>query len=432
MEQQAAIAENLVEELRWRGLINDASEGALDVLAEKAVTAYIGFDPTADSLHVGSLVPIMTLVHLQRHGHTPIALVGGGTGMIGDPSGKSKERSLLDEETLAHNLRSIRAQLERFLVFDGVTNPAVMLNNGDWLGELNLIAFLRDVGKHFTVNYMMAKDSVKSRLSSEEGISYTEFTYMLLQAYDFLAMYRSHGCTFQFGGSDQWGNITAGTQLIRRMDSGEAYGVTLPLVTTASGVKFGKTEAGTVWLDAERTSPFRFYQFWINTADDDVLDYLKFFTLLNSEEIDELAASLSEEPWKRDAQTRLAEEATRLVHGDDALQRAQQATEVLFGGASFADMDADELLDIFAEVPSSEVTPEQLEDGYSIVDAFVDADLETSKKRTRQLIENGGVYVNNEPVETTDAALHLADAIDGRIIVLRKGKKKYHLIRVIE
>jgi tyrosyl-tRNA synthetase len=423
-------AENFVEELRWRGLLNDATEGALDALKNDTVTGYIGFDPTADSLHVGSLVPIMALVHMQRHGHTPIALVGGGTGMIGDPSGKSKERVLLDDATLERNKAGIRTQLAVFLAFEGVENPAIMLDNADWLRELTLIPFLRDIGKLFTVNYMMAKDSVKTRLESEEGISYTEFTYMLLQAYDFLAMYKSHGCTLQLGGSDQWGNITAGTQLIRRAAKGEAYGITLPLVTTATGVKFGKTEAGTIWLDPERTSPFRFYQFWINTADDDVLAYLKYFTLLSQEEVAALGQAVAEEPWKREAQTRLAEEVTRMVHGEAALTRAQQATDVLFGGGSIADMSASELLDIFAEVPSSTVTAEDLGEGLSVVDAFVEVGLESGKKRTRQLIESGGAYVNNEAVESIDTTLTAQDAIEGAVIVLRKGKKKYHLVRI--
>ena len=304
-------ATNLVEELRWRGLIHTATEGAEETLINEKVTAYIGFDPTADSLHVGHLLPIMVLVHLQRYGHTPIALAGGGTGMIGDPSGRTKERQLLTYEQIAYNVECIKRQLSAFLHFEGVENPAIMVNNADWLAKLNLIEFLRDTGKHFTVNYMLAKDSVKTRLESEEGISFTEFSYMLLQSYDFLRLYLEHGCTFQMGGSDQWGNITAGAELIRKVADGKAHALTVPLVTSTSGVKFGKTEAGAVWLDPARTSPFRFYQFWINTTDGDVIPYLKYFTLLSREEIAELERALATEPHRRAAQTRLAEEVTR-------------------------------------------------------------------------------------------------------------------------
>lgn len=423
-------APDIIEELRWRGLIHSITEGAEDVLKQQSVTAYIGFDPTADSLHVGSLLPIMVLVHLQRHGHTPIALVGGGTGMIGDPSGKSKERNLLDTETLERNKAGIHAQLESFLDFEG-KNPAIMVDNYDWLGELNLIAFLRDVAKHFTVNYMMAKDSVKSRLSSEEGISYTEFTYMLLQAYDFYELYQRHGCTFQFGGSDQWGNITAGGELIRRMtEDGKAHGVTVPLVTSSSGVKFGKTEAGAVWLDPARTSPYRFYQFWINTPDDDAIRYLKFFTLLGPDEVAELEAALEADPGARAAQKRLAEEVTRNVHGEEALQAALKATDVLFGG-SLEGLSAADLMDIFSEVPSSTVSAEVLRgDGLSLVEMVIDAGFENSKKRARDLIGGGGINVNNEKVEDIDAVLTLDHAIDEQVLVLRKGKKKYHIVRV--
>jgi len=426
-------ADNLVEELRWRGLIYDMTEGAAEVLINEKITAYIGFDPTADSLHVGSLLPIMVLVHLQRHGHTPIALAGGGTGMIGDPSGKSKERQLLSQAELAHNLEGIKAQLAHFLKFEGVDNPARMVNNGDWLVDLNLIAFLRDVGKHFTVNYMMAKDSVKTRLASEEGISYTEFTYMLLQAYDFYRLYMDHGCTFQMGGSDQWGNITAGAELIRRMtDGGKAHALTVPLVTSSNGVKFGKTEAGTIWLDAKRTSPFRFYQYWINTTDEDAIRYLKFFTLLTQEEIAELERSLETEPHLRAAQTRLGEEVTRMVHGEEGLDRARRATDVLFGGADLGGLGVDDLLDIFADVPSSTVPSADLKDGgLNVVDLAVFAGLDRSKRQVRKLIENGGLYLNNERVDDAEQTVGLADAIEGRVLVLRKGKKTYHLVQVV-
>jgi tyrosyl-tRNA synthetase len=423
---------NVVEELRWRGLLYDATEGAEEALVKEKekVTAYIGFDPTADSLHVGSLLQIMVLVHLQRQGHTPIPLVGGGTGMIGDPSGKAQERPLMTEEQIAANQAGIRAQLSHFLAFEGVDNPAIMLNNAEWLKPLTLIGFLRDIGKHFTVNYMMAKDSVKSRLESEEGISFTEFCYMLLQAYDFLTLYKEHNCTFQMGGSDQWGNIVAGTELIRRVLGGKAHGVVVPLVAAASGVKFGKTEAGTVWLDAGRTSPFRFYQFWLNTADEDVIKYLKYFTLLGPDEVAELGHAVASAPERREAQRRLAQEVTRMVHGEAELARAEQATEVLFGG-DLEGLSAADLLDVFADVPSSTVTEGDLSGGgMAIVDLVHLCGLESSKKRSRQLVESGGVYLNNRRVDDVGATVDLASAIDGQVIVLRKGKKKYHLVRV--
>ncbi len=425
------IAENVFEELRWRGMIHNITEGAAQVLATEKVTAYIGFDPTADSLHVGSLLPIMVLVHLQRHGHTPIALAGGGTGLIGDPSGKARERQLLSEEQLVRNLEGIKAQLGHFLAFEGVPNPALLLNNADWLCRLNLIEFLRDIGKHFTVNYMLAKDSVRMRLESDEGISFTEFSYMLLQAYDFLRLYLDYGCTFQMGGSDQWGNITAGTELIRKVADGKAYALTVPLVTTSTGVKFGKTEAGTVWLDARRTSPFRFYQFWINTPDTDGVQYLKFFTLLSREEIAALEHTVATEPHLRAAQRRLAEEVTRTVHGEEGLRKAQQATEVLFGERDLEGLSADDLLDIFAEVPSSAVPAADLGgDGLSLVDLAVTCGLERSKKQARTLIESGGLYLNNVRVEEIERRVTLSDAIEGRALVLRKGKKQHHLVRV--
>lgn len=429
--EQVKTAENLFEELRWRGLIYNAAEGVEEALAREKVTAYIGFDPTADSLHIGSLLPIMVLVHLQRHGHTPIALAGGGTGLIGDPSFRAKERQLLSQEQLAYNLEGIKAQLAHFLAFEGVPNPALLLNNADWLCKLNLIEFLRDIGKHFTVNYMMAKDSVKTRLEGEEGLSFTEFNYMLLQAYDFLRLYLDYGCTFQMGGSDQWGNITAGTELIRRVVDGKAYALTVPLITTSTGVKFGKTEAGTVWLDARRTSPFRFYQYWLNTTDADVVPYLKYFTLLDRDEIAALERFVVAEPHLRAAQRRLAEEVTRAVHGEDGLRKAQQATEVLFGERDLEGLSADDLLDIFAEVPSSAVPAHDLGgEGLSLVDLAVTCGLERSKKQARTLIESGGLYLNAARTDDVERRVTLADAIEGRVIVLRKGKKGYHLARV--
>ena len=326
-------AASIVDEFEWRGMLYDITDGARDMFARERVTAYVGFDPTASSLHVGSLLPIMALARLQRAGHSPIALVGGGTGLIGDPSGKSQERTLLSMEEVDRNLAGMRSQLERFLDFDAAPNPARLINNADWLRSITLLEFLRDTGKHFTVNYMLAKESVKRRLGGEEGISFTEFSYLLLQAHDYLVLHERFGCTLQMGGSDQWGNITAGCDLIRKMAGGKAHGLVLPLVTTSAGTKFGKTEAGTVWLDPARTSPFRFYQFWLNTDDRDVAKYLKFFTWLDAPAIEELERAVVEAPEAREAQRRLAREVTAMVHGAEELQRAERASQILFGGS---------------------------------------------------------------------------------------------------
>ncbi|MDE3014835.1 MAG: tyrosine--tRNA ligase, partial [Gemmatimonadota bacterium] len=344
---------NLLDEYRARDLLQDATEGVAEHLLEAPRTIYIGFDPTARSLHLGSLVPIMGLVHAQRAGHTPIALVGGGTGLIGDPSGKAAERQLLTKELAAENAEGIRSQLEHFLDFEVKSNPALVRNNLDWLGDITLVDFLRDVGKHFSVNQMMAKESVKRRIRDEEsGISFTEFSYALLQSYDFLELYRREGCTVQMGGSDQWGNITTGIDLVRRMEGGRAFGVTYPLVTNASGAKFGKSETGNVWLDPALTSPFRFYQYWINVEDADAVRYLKFFTLLDRDEIAELADALVKEPHRRAAQRALAEDVTRRLHGQAGLAAAERATKALFGG-DIEGLSADEIADVFADVPSS-------------------------------------------------------------------------------
>ncbi len=420
---------NLHEELAWRDMLYASTEGAAEHLAEASRTAYIGFDPTASSLHVGSLVPIMGLVHLQRAGHTPLALVGGGTGLIGDPSGKTQERQLLTKETAAENAEAIREQLARYLDFDAKANPARMANNLDWLGGLPLIDFLRDVGKHFSVNQMMAKESVKRRLQDEEsGLSFTEFSYALLQSYDFLELYRREGVTVQMGGSDQWGNITAGTDLVRRAEGGKAYGVVFPLLTTSAGTKFGKTESGNVWLDAERTSPYRFYQFWINVDDADVVKHLKLFTLLDRPVIEELAAAVEAEPWKREAQKALAEDVTRRTHGEDGLAAALRATDALFGG-EIDGLSADEIGDIFADVPSAELPRTALEgEGASLVDLLVEAGACSSKGEARRDIDGGGIYVNNVRVEDAERAVRLDDTVEGRFVVLRKGKKRYHLV----
>jgi len=423
----------VLDELAWRGLLQDATEGAAEHFAGGARTAYIGFDPTARSLHVGSLLPIMGLVHLQRAGHHPIALVGGGTGLIGDPSGKTQERPLLTREEAAENAEGIRAQLEHFLDFEAPENPARMRNNLDWLGEIGLVEFLRDVGKHFSVNQLMAKESVRRRLEDDAtGISYTEFSYALLQSYDFLELYRRDGCTVQMGGSDQWGNITAGIDLIRRVTGARAYGVVFPLVTNASGAKFGKTEAGNVWLDPQLTSPYRFYQFWINVEDQDVVRYLRYFSLLSRRDIDELAAAVAEEPHRRAAQQALAEEVTRRVHGQTGLALAQRASRALFGG-DIEGLSAAEIADIFADVPSSRVSSGALEGrGTPLVDLMVGAGLATSRSDARRAIEGGGVYVNNRRVPDVDAAVTLDDTIESRFLILRKGKKNYHLVAVAD
>lgn len=422
---------NLYEELQWRGMLYDATEGIQEALARPQITGYIGFDPTAASLHVGSLLPIMGLVRLQRHGHTPIALAGGGTGMIGDPSGKTTERQLLSKEKLAENLEGIRAQLAHFLDFESKTNPALLLNNADWLTTISMVDFLRDVGKHFTVNYMLAKESVKQRYERGDGISFTEFSYMLLQSYDFLVLHDRHKCILQMGGSDQWGNIVAGTELIRKLRGEKGYGLVFPLVTSNSGVKFGKTESGAVWLDPNLTSPFRFYQFWINTDDRDVIKYLKFFTLLGPSEIAELEGSLEAAPEKREAQRRLASEVTRMVHGDIQLQRALQATQVLFGG-EIAGLSASDVLDIFADVPSHDLPRSAFAgEGLPLTEAVVTCAIAPSKGAARRLIESGGIYVNNRRVANPQAMLDSSALIEGQFLVLRKGAKDYHLARAL-
>ena len=421
---------NVFEELQWRGMIYDATEGLKEVLATQKVTAYIGFDPTAPSLQVGNLFAIMALVHLQRYGHTPIAVVGGGTALIGDPSGKDKERPLLSKEQIERNVEGMREQLSRLLDFEAKSNPALLVNNADWLTPLNLIDFLRDVGKFFTVNYMLAKESVRRRIEQEEGISFTEFSYMLLQAYDFLVLYDRYNCTLQMGGSDQWGNITAGIDLIRRLRGARVHGLVLPLITSASGVKFGKTEAGTVWLDPELTSPYKFYQFWLNSDDRDVVQYLKYFTLLPKERIEELEQAVATAPEKREAQRTLAREVTRMVHGEDALVRAERASMVLFGG-EITDVSAREIAEIFEDVPSTEVAKAELEgEGISLIELLVKCGVATSRSDARRLIQGGGIYLNNRRVTDIERNVTLADSIEGQFIVLRKGRKNYHLVRV--
>ena len=418
---------DLYSELEWREMISDATPGLREALAAGPVTSYIGFDPTASSLHVGTLLTILGLVRLQRCGHTPIAVVGGGTGMIGDPSGKSQERVLLSRQQIEANVAGIRAQLERYLDFKAPGNPARIVNNADWLGTIDLLSFLRDAGKHFTVNYMLQKESVNRRLETEDGISYTEFSYLVLQAYDFLQLFDRYECTLQMGGSDQWGNITAGIDLIRKVRVGKAHGLVWPLMQTSAGVKFGKTEAGTVWLDPDRTSPFRFYQFWLNTDDRDVVRYLKVFTFLDRDEIGEFARVTREHPERRDAQRALARAVTALVHGDDHVRRAEQAAQVLFAENIAAASVADVLM-VFEDAPSTELTlpPE----GMPIVDMLVTVKLVASKSEAMRLLKSGGVYVNNVRAADERARLTRADAIGGEVFVLRKGRKDQHLVRL--
>jgi tyrosyl-tRNA synthetase len=421
---------NLFDEFTERGTISDVTEGLAELLAKERVTGYVGFDPTASSLHVGNLLPVMALARLQRFGHTPIAIVGGGTGMIGDPSGKSQERALLSAEEIDANLAGIRGQLERFLDFTVLRNPARIINNADWLGAVDLMSFLRDAGKHFTVNYMLQKESVNRRLESEEGISFTEFSYLLLQAYDFLHLFDRFGCVLQMGGSDQWGNITAGIDLIRKLRAKKAHGLVWPLMTTASGVKFGKTEAGAVWLDAARTSPFKFYQFWLNADDRDVVKYLRYFTFLESMTITDLENATADAPEKREAQRVLAREVTTLVHGLEPTMRAEHASHVLFEG-DITSLSVEEVLAVFEDVPSTELSAHDLGgEGIGLVELVARVELATSKAEARRLVQSGGIYVNNQRASDPNARVRREHAIGGRLLVLRKGQKQNHLVRL--
>jgi tyrosyl-tRNA synthetase len=424
------MAHGAFDELKWRGLVYDNTDSVPEMLAHGPVTAYNGFDATADSLHVGHMVPLITLARLQRFGHVPIAVAGGGTSMIGDPSGKSAERQLLSRETIESNIETIKKQLAHFLDFETKTNTALLVNNADWLLSLNLVDFLRDVGKHFTVNYMISKDSVKMRLDREDGISFTEFSYMLLQSYDFLHLFDHFNCTLQTGGSDQWGNITAGVELIRRMRGKSAGALVYPLITKADGTKFGKTESGSVWLAPERTSPYRFYQFWLNTDDRDVINYLKFFTWLSKKEIHELEVEIKEHPEKREAQRRLAREMTRMLHEETALAKAEQASQVLFGG-EIAGLSATEVADIFADVPSGDLSGGKLHgEGLPLADLLIECKIAPSKGEARRAIEAGGIYLNNHRISEVGRKVSAADAIDNQFIVLRKGRKNYWLVRI--
>lgn len=418
---------DILEDLQFRGLINQQTdeEGLRELLSKEIVKLYCGFDPTADSLHIGHLLPILILRRFQQAGHQPIALVGGGTGLIGDPSGKKAERTLNEKETVAMFSSRIKEQLSRFLEFDEKVNPnpAILANNYDWIGSLDVITFLRDIGKNFGLNYMLAKDSVANRL--EAGISFTEFSYMILQSYDFLNLYQTYGCKLQVGGSDQWGNITAGLELIRKSEeNAKAFGLTVPLVTKADGTKFGKTEGGAIWLDAAKTSPYEFYQFWINTDDRDAVKYLKIFTFLSHDEINELEKQTQEAPEKRAAQKALAEEVTKLVHGEEALQQAIRISQALFSG-SVAELSAEEIKQGFKDVPSYSVADEDV----ALLDLLVTSKISSSKRQAREDITSGAIYLNGERVQDLDRVLTKIDRIEGQYTIIRRGKKKYFLIQ---
>ncbi len=428
---------NFIEELRWRGMLHDAMPGTEEYLMEQMRSAYVGFDPTADSLHIGNLVPIMLLAHYQRAGHKPFALVGGATGMIGDPSGKSAERNLLDEKTLRHNQEAIKSQLSRFLDFESnAPNAAILVNNYDWMKEFSFLEFIRDVGKHITVNYMMAKDSVKNRISSEssEGMSFTEFTYQLVQGYDFLHLYRAHTCTLQMGGSDQWGNITTGTELIRRIAGGKGYALTCPLITKSDGSKFGKSEGGNVWLDAKRTSPYKFYQYWLNTSDEDAEKYIKIFTFLTEEEIKTLISAHKETPHQRILQKKLADEVTVIVHSQEDLDNAIKASAILFGRSTSDDLkDLDEatFLDVFDGVPQAEIAKDMIANGIDMIGALAEhTGFLKSNGEARRALKENSISVNKEKVND-GYSISNNDLINDRFVLLQRGKKNYFVIRVV-
>ena len=423
---------NFVEELKWRGMLHDIMPDTEELLTQEMVSGYIGFDPTADSLGVGNMVQIMTLVHFQRAGHKPIALVGGATGMVGDPSGKSAERNLLDLATLNHNLESQKAQLAKFLNFDCGENSAEIVNNYDWFKEFDFLGFIRDVGKHMSVNYMMAKDSVKNRL--ETGMSFTEFSYQLIQGYDFYHLWKNNGVKLQMGGSDQWGNITTGTELIRRLGRGSAHALTTPLIKKADGTKFGKSEGGNVWLDPKRTTPYAFYQFWLNAADSDAENYIKIFSIESRETIEALIAEHAEVPHQRKLQKALAEEITVRVHSQEDLENAQAASEILFGKATedqLRRLDNDTLMSVFEGVPQHEISAAALEGGLDIVDALAEVTtIFPSKGEARKMVQGNGVAINKTKV-TVNKQLTSEDVVAGNLILVQKGKKNYYLVRVI-
>jgi len=428
------MSSNFVEELKWRGMLHDAMPGTEEHLMNNMQSAYVGIDPTADSLHIGHLVGVMMLRHFQLAGHKPFALIGGATGMIGDPSGKSAERNLLDEVTLRHNQEALKEQLSRFLDFKSdAANAAILVNNYDWMKDFSFLDFIRDVGKHITVNYMMAKDSVKKRLSAEakEGMSFTEFTYQLVQGYDFLYLYQNHNCTLQMGGSDQWGNITTGTELIRRIGGGKGYALTCPLITKADGTKFGKTESGNIWLDANRTSPYKFYQYWLNTSDADAEKYIKIFTFLAKERIGALVAEHTEAPHMRILQKSLAEEITTMVHSKEDLDNAIAASSILFGKSTSEDLkklDEKTFLDVFDGVPQAEISKSELDNGLDMIGALAAKTrfLGSNGEARRELKQNS-ISVNKEKVKE-DYVITVDDLINGRFVLLQKGKRNYFVL----
>jgi len=426
---------NFVKELTWRGMVHNIMPGTEELLQKEQTSAYVGIDPTADSLHIGHLVSIMMLKHLQSCGHRPIALVGGATGMIGDPSMKSSERNLLDEKTLRHNQNAIKTQLSRFLDFDSAaSNAAILVNNYDWMKDYTFLHFIRDIGKHITVNYMMSKDSVKKRISGDEreGMSFTEFTYQLVQGYDYLFLYENHGCKLQMGGSDQWGNITTGTELIRRKLGGEAYALTCPLITKSDGGKFGKTEQGNIWLDAKYTSPYKFYQFWLNVSDEDAEKYMRIFTMLTKETIEEAIARHKEEPHLRGLQKLLAKEVTVMVHGSEEYEKALGASQILFGqstSGALKTIDEDTFLSVFEGVPQFAIKREFL--GTNIVDMLaVHCAVFPSKGECRKMILGGGVFINKEKCDTPESLIKEEDLLNGKYILVQKGKKNYYILKI--
>lgn len=430
------MTKNFIEELRWRGMLHNIMPETEEVLLKETTAGYIGFDPTGESLHIGSLVQIIILMHFQRSGHKPIALVGGATGMIGDPSGKSAERNLLDEETLQRNINGIKSQLERFLDFNSdASNKAELVNNYDWMKDFSLIDFVRDIGKHLTVNYMMAKDSVKKRIASEskEGMSFTEFTYQLFQGYDFLHLYNHKNCKVQMGGSDQWGNITTGTELIRRKANGKAYAVTCPLITKADGTKFGKTEGGNVWLDRNRTSPYKFYQYWLNASDEDAENYIKIFTFLDQETIEKLIAEHKEAPHLRLLQKKVAEEVTTMVHSKEDLENAIKASNILFGKSTSEDLkalDEQTFLDVFDGVPQAEINKDEITEGLDMVGALAaKTGFFKSNGEVRRALKENAIAVNKQKVKE-DFIITEHDLINDKFVILQRGKRNYYLLHV--
>lgn len=423
---------HLIEELQWRGMIQDIMPGTKELLEKEVVSGYIGFDPTSDSLHIGSLVPILLLVHLQRAGHKPYALVGGATGMVGDPSGKSEERNLLSEETLLFNQEGVRKQLSKFLAFNtGLPNSAELVNNYDWFKDFSFLNFIRDVGKHITVNYMMSKDSVKKRLDGETGMSFTEFTYQLVQGYDFYWLYQNRNCKLQMGGSDQWGNIVTGTELIRRKAGGEAFAFTCPLITKADGGKFGKTEKGNVWLDPKKTSPYQFYQFWLNASDEDAKKWIKIFTLLSQEEIEALLLKQEAAPHERALQKKLAEELTCFVHSRADFEFAVKASDILFGNATteiLQSLSEEQLLQVMEGVPNIEIEKNAIDAGYEIVSFLADTQIFPSKGEARKMWQAGGLSLNKSKITTDKNQIVSSDLLKEKYLLIQKGKKNYYLV----